>query len=95
MVEIFNMHKFLFSLNYGGNVKGHEIIFIDRDLKEKKIILDRIEIGTSTVSCKLFDEDGNRYLVPFIRIKKVFYNKELKFDNTDVDISNSKIIKGY
>ncbi len=95
MVEIFNLHKFLFTLNYKKNINGYEILFVDRDNKEKKIILNKIEIGTSHISCKLFDEKGNRFIVPFIRIKKVFLGKELVFDNTDVDISNTKIVKGF
>jgi len=95
MVEIFNMHKFLYTLNYDGEVCGKTIIFTDRDDVEKTIILDSIEIGSSHVSCKLFDKEGNRYLVPFLRIKKVFKGEELIFDNSDIDTSNSKIIKGY
>jgi len=95
MVEIFNMHKFLYSLNYGGNIKGHKVLFTNRNNEEKEIILDKIEIGTSHISCKLVDNKGNKYQVPFIRIKKVFLKDELVFDNTDIDTSNSKIIKGY
>lgn len=94
-MKIFNTHKFLFTLNYEGNIKGHEVIFIDRDNKEKKITLDKIEIGTSTVSCKLFDTYGNRYMVPFIRIREIYLEGELVWDSKDVDLSDSKIIKGY
>ena len=95
MIDIFNTHRFLFTLNNGDKAKGHTVHFIDRDEKETIIELDRIEIGTSTVSCKLFDSNGNRYLVPFIRIKKVLLKDELVWDSTDVDTSNVKIIKGY
>lgn len=92
---IFDTHKFLFTLNYEGVLRGYEIEFIDRDSKEKKIILDKIEIGASSVSCKLFDGDGNRYLVPFLRIRKVFRDGELVWDNTDTDLSDVKIIKSF
>jgi len=95
MVEVFNLHKFLFSLNHEGKIKEHEILFEDRNGEEKKIILDKIEISSSHVSCRLFDKEGNRYIVPFIRIKKVFFQGELVFDNSDVDKTNVKIIKGY
>ena len=95
MVEIFNTHKFLFTINHDGEIKGLKVIFIDRDESEKEIILDRIEIGASTVSCKLFDDKGNRYLVPFIRIREVFKGEELIWDAKDTDMSNVKVIKGY
>lgn len=94
--ELFNTHKFLYTLNYEGNVKGKKINFIDRDNNEKMIILDRIEIGTSPVSCKLYCHEGKRHIVPFIKIREVFDEKEqLIWDSTDVDLSNVKVIKGY
>ncbi|MCA9497263.1 MAG: hypothetical protein KC589_10050, partial [Nanoarchaeota archaeon] len=82
-------------LNYENRIKGHEVIFVDRDNKEKKIILEKIEIGTSPVSCKLFDDKGNRYLVPFIRIRKVFLQGQMVWDNSDSDLSGVKVIKGF
>ena len=94
-MEIFDTHKFLFTLNYENRIKGHEVIFVDRDNKEKKIILEKIEIGTSPVSCKLFDDKGNRYLVPFIRIRKVFLQGQMVWDNSDSDLSGVKVIKGF
>ena len=95
MTEVFNTHKFLFTINYEGRIKDHEVLFTDRDNQEKKIKLSKIEIGASTVSCKLFDEDNVRYLVPFIRIKKIYFEGKLVWDNSDVDTSNVKVIKGY
>lgn len=94
-MAIFDTHKFLFTINHNGEIKGHEVIFVDRNNNEKTIILERIEIGASPVSCKLYDTEGNRHLVLFIRIKKVFKDGQLVWDNSDVDTSNTKIIKGY
>ncbi|MCA9459718.1 MAG: hypothetical protein KC550_04185 [Nanoarchaeota archaeon] len=94
-MEIFDTHKFFYTLNHENKVKGHEVIFVDRNNNEKKIILERVEVGTSPVSCKLFDVEGNRYLVPFIRIRKVFLQGKLVWDNSDADLSGTKIIKGY
>lgn len=95
MAKVFDTHKFLFTINYQGDVKGKKVIFVDRNNEEKSIILEKIEIGASPVSCKLYDIEGNRYLVLFIRIKKVFDGKTLIWDNCDIDISDAKIIKGY
>jgi len=95
MVEIFNLHKFLFSINYEGSIEGYSVLFIDRNNEKKEIKLSKIEISSSHVSCKLFDEKDKMYIVPFLRIEKVFENGELAFDNSDVDRSNVKIIKGF
>lgn len=94
-MEIYDTHKFLFTLNYEGNAKGHEVEFIDRDNNEKKITLEKIDITSSPVSCKLYDCEGNKYLVPFIRIRRVFKDKEMVWDNSDTDLSNVKVIKGF
>lgn len=94
-MELFDTHKFLFTLNYEGRAKGHEIEFVDRNNQEKRIFLEKIEITSSPVSCKLFDTEGKRHLVPFIRIRRVFKDGELVWDNTDADLSNAKVIKGY
>ncbi len=95
MAENYDTHKFLFTLNYNDNIKDHEVLFLDRENNEKRIFLEKIEITASPVSCKLFDRDGNRYLVPFIRIRKIFLKEELVWDNTDTDLSNVKVIKGF
>lgn len=94
--QLFDTHKFFFTLNYDGDIGGQKVIFLDRNNIEITIILERIEVGTSPVSCKLYCKDGNRYLVPFIRIRKVFNQRgELIWDNTDADLSDVKIIKGF
>lgn len=94
-MDIFNTHKFLFTLNYEGAIRGHKVLFINRNNEEQEIILESIEIGTSTVSCKLFDDQGKRHLVPFMRIRKIFLGEEMVWDATDTDMSNIKVIKGY
>lgn len=92
----FDTHKFLFTLNYEGSVEGYKVFFVDRDNVEKDIILQKIEIGASPVSCKLFDKDGKKIAVPFIRIKKIFKEDGgLVWDNSDTDLSNVRVIKGY
>ena len=92
---LYDTHKFLYTLFYEGRIQGHEVQFIDRDKEEKTITLKDIEIGASPVSCKLYSKEGNRYIVPFVRIRKVFSNGELVWDNSEVDFSNTKVIKGY
>ena len=94
-MQIYNTHAFLFTLNHENKIKNHRIIFIDRDEKTKEILLDKIEISSSPISCKLYDKEGNRYIVPFIRIREVFKGEELVWDGKDTDISNARIIKGY
>ena len=51
--------------------------------------------GIGYYSCKLFDDQGVRYIVPFIRILKVYKDNVLVWDNSDIDLSNSKVIRGF
>ena len=95
MTQLFDTHKFLFTLNYNKEIKNHTVEFVDKDNNKKTIKLEKIDIGTSPISCKLYDQEGNRYLIPFIRINKIFKNKELVWDNSDANKENVKIIKGY
>lgn len=94
-MDKFDTHRFLFTLNYNGGIKGHKVVYLDKNETEITLDLEKIEIGASPVSCKLYDKQGKRYAVPFIRIRKVFLGDELVWDNTETDLSNTKIIKGY
>lgn len=94
-VNLFDTHRFLFTLNYNNQIKEHKVLFVNRDNVETIIELEKIDIGASPVSCKLYDKEGNRYLVPFVRIRKIFLKDELVWDNSDSDLSNVKVIKGF
>ena len=93
--QIYDTHKFLYTLFYENKIKNHEVTFIDRNSEEKTIVLKDIEISSSPISCKLYDLNNNKYLVPFLRIRKIFKGNEMVWDNTQTDLSNTKIIKGY
>lgn len=92
---VFDTHKFLFTLNYENSIDGHKVTFENRNNEIQQIELEKIEIGASPVSCKLFCKNGKRYLVPFIRIKKIYKGDELVWDNSDADTSNVNVIKGF
>jgi len=95
-MEKFDTHKFLFTLNHNNEIKGKKIVFTNRENKKTTITLKKIEIGASPVSCKLYDTNNKRYLVPFMRIIKVYNkNNNLIWDNTDINTTNTKIIKGF
>ena len=94
-INLFDTHRFLFTLNYNNELKNHRVLFVNRENVEIIIELDKIDIGASPVSCKLYDKEGNRYLVPFVRIRKVFLKEELVWDNSDSDLSNVKVIKSW
>ena len=96
MTQVFDTHKFLYTLNYDNDLENVTILFINRDGKEKIIELKEIDIGTSPISCTLIDNEDKKYKVPFLKIRKVFKNKtELIWDNSDIDLSKVKTIKGY
>jgi len=95
MAEIFDTHKFLFTLNYHGKIKGLKVIFLNKKNEEEEIILKNIEVSTSPISCNLISTSGEKIRVAFLKIKKVFRNEELIWDNSETDFSNSKTIKGF
>jgi hypothetical protein len=94
MAEIFNTHKFFYTLNYEGTIQGKKVIFLDRNNEEKTAIVDRIEIGTSPISFRLFDTDGNRHTILFIKVREVLDDKgEQVWDSKDIDLSHVRTIK--
>ena len=60
MTQIFDTHKFLYTLNYDNDLQNVSIVFIDKDGKEKTIELKEIDIGTSPISCVLIDKNGKK-----------------------------------
>lgn len=95
MVEqVFNTHKFFYTLNHEGTIKGKKVIFLDRNNEQKKVEVERIEIGTSPISFRLYDTNGNRHTILFIKIREVFDEQNnLVWDSKDVDLSNVTTIK--
>jgi hypothetical protein len=91
---IFNTHKFLYSLYHNGEIKGHTLVFTNRNNEEQKIELEKVEIGASPISARFFDTQGNRYVIPFLRVHKVFRGEELVWEGNDADNKNVKVIKG-
>lgn len=94
-MDKFDTHKFLYTLFHENRIKGHKIVYIDRDNIEKTITINSIEIGASPVTCKIFNEQDKSYRIPFIRIKKVLYEDDIVWENTDMNLDDVKIIKGY
>jgi len=91
---LFDTHKFLYTLNYEKNAKGHKIIFTNKKGKKETIILEKIEIGTSPVSCKLHDTNGKRHIVPFYSIQFIYKGDELVWEGS-TENKKVKIIKGH
>ena len=91
---LFNTHKFFYTLNHDGTIQGKKVKFLDRNNEVKTAVVDRIEIGTSPISFRLFEEDGTRHTILFIKVREVFdKNDELVWDSTEVDLSHVRTIK--
>ncbi len=92
--QLFNTHKFFYTLNHDGTIEGKKVKFLNRDNELKTAIVDRIEIGTSPISFRLFDTEGNRHTILFIKVREVFdKNDELVWDSTEIDLSHVRTIK--
>ena len=94
-MDKFNTHKFLYNLYHEGNIEGHKIIYIDKDNSQKEIDVKSIDIGPSPISCKVYDTSGNKHRIIFLRVKEIYYRGELVWENTDMNLDDLKVIKGY
>jgi hypothetical protein len=94
-MEKFDTHKFLYTLYHDGEIEGHEILHVDKDNKEIKTKVKQIEIGPSPVSCKIIDEEDKKHRIMFVRVKAIYFKGKQVWENTDFDLSDVKIIKGY
>jgi DnaJ-class molecular chaperone len=66
-----------------------------RGFRAEDFIIEKIEISSSPISCKIYNKEGDFEKVPFFRIKKIFdENGELIWE-TDNEFSDVKVIKGY
>ena len=93
--DVFDTHSFFYTLNHQKRIEGLEVFFLNKSGEEISIKLSKIEIGTSPISCNLFDEDGKRFRTPFLKIRKVLDDGEIAWDNTDVKHNNSRTIQGW
>ena len=95
MVDLFDTHKFLFTLNYEKRIKGHKVIFEDRDGEEKEAVIDKIDIGTSPIKCKIHEENGISHTVAYLRIREIYLGEELVWTNEKDPNKTVKVIKGH
>lgn len=91
----FDTHKFLYNLYHEGKVEGHTIIYVDKNNKEQKIQIKDIQVGPSPISCNIYDMNGKKHKIIFLRVKEIYHKGELVWENTDMNLEDIKIIKGY
>ena len=91
----FDTHKFLFTLFYEGRIKGHRIVYVDKNNCERSVEIAGIEIGASPISCRVTDLEGKNHRIMFVRIKEVWFEKDRVWENTDFNLEDVRVIKGY
>lgn len=94
-MEVFDTHKFLYSLNYDRGLEGLTVIYLDNNGEKKEIKVKSGEIGNTPVSCRLYDENGERYIVAYAKIIKIYDNGELAWDPGEPDQSSINVVEGY
>ena len=92
---VYDTHKFLFTLNYEGKIKGHELFISDSRKGEYKIKIKEIEIGSSPVSFRVIDTEDKRHVLPFVKVSKIKYKGEVVWINESEKDPNLKVIEGY
>ncbi len=91
MDEIFDTHKFLYTIFYKKEFEGYKFL-IFRDNREVMVEILKFEVNAKPIVCRIYDKEGKKYTLPLQFVRKVFLHDELVWDNTDSDISNIKII---
>ena len=97
MVEdLFDTHKFLFTMNYENNAKGHKIEYYDKTNTLQKVEIKELIVNTTPISCRVITPENKKIAIPYIRVHKVFNsNNEVVWDMTDKELPKMKIIGGY
>ena len=91
----FDTHKFLYTLFHEGRISGHRIVYVDKENVEQSIRIEGIEIGPSPITCRVTDEHGKKHKIMFVRVREVWFGDDRVWENTDLNLSDVKIIKGY
>ena len=92
-MEIFNIHKLLYTLNYNLEIKGKKIVYLDLKNNSKTIQIEKVQITNSSIKMKVFDNENVSHLILFSRIEKVLNEKnEIIFEN-EPDLKNIEIIQ--
>ncbi|MFT4244831.1 MAG: hypothetical protein ACMXYB_05250 [Candidatus Woesearchaeota archaeon] len=98
MVEhVFNTHSFLFTLQCDKiNTSGYIIEYYISPEKSEEITVLDIEITISRLSFKITTPDNKKMTLQYMRVLRIFnQKKELIWDDSEKDLSNIKVIKGY
>ena len=90
--EVFTTHSFMYNLYLNNEAKGKKIVYISKENKEEEVIIDSIDLGPSSLKCKIKTDQNQELTLPFIRIRKVFDGDEMIWDNSQTDLSNIKVI---
>jgi hypothetical protein len=92
-MEIFNIHKLLYTLNYNLEIKGKKLVYLDLKNNSKTIQIEKVQITNSSIKMKVFDNKNVSHLILFSRIEKVLNEKnEIIFEN-EPDLKNIEIIQ--
>lgn len=96
MDDLFDTHKFLFTLSYENRSKGHKIEYLDKNNNILKVQIKELIVNTSPVSCRVITPDDKKIAIGYLRVVKIYNeNDELVWDMSDKEISHVKVIGGY
>lgn len=93
--KFFNTHSFFYTLKESQDYKGIKIEFQNKDGKIESVIIEDLEVSSKPISCKVYDKEKTKHIIPFVRVEKVYKGNELIWDNTNNKKQDVKVIKGY
>ena len=96
MEDLFDTHKFLFTLAYEKRFIDHKIEYLDNKNELQKVEIKELIVNTSPVSCRVITPDDKKFAIAYLRVVKVYdSNDEIVWDNSENDNSNTRVIEGY
>ena len=94
--DIFDTHKFLFTLHYEKRAKGHSIEYIDKNEKDQIVEIKELIVNTSPISCRVITPQNEKISIIYVRIRKIYdTSKKVVWDMSDTKITKAKVIQGY
>lgn len=96
MDDLFDTHKFLFTLSYENRAQGHKIEYLDRNDKKNTVEIKELIVNTSPISFRVITPENEKVAIGYLRVLKIFdSSRELVWDMSDAKIPKTKVIDGY
>lgn len=95
--NVFDTHSFLFTLQENNeNIENYVIEYINSSNIIENVSIKKLQVGASPLSCKVTTTEDEEKTLKYLRVRKVFNREgELIWDNSEKNLDDIKVIRGY